>query len=77
MQIAFDAFAETLQAAALAGAAQPIVSISLMKALYGIRENETVQPMPNPLGEAECDTAQLMEKYSKLIMLDEEDDADG
>ena len=59
----YDAFVECLSQASLSGSVQPIVSIFLQKALYGIRDTDpVVKPIDKPLGEAQ-DTKDVMKKY--------------
>ena len=52
LEIVFDLFSETLNNAALSGLSQPIYSIFLQKAIYGMRDNlaiEITQPDRGPL----------------------------
>lgn len=66
LEVAIDAFSEALSQASLNGSVQPIVSIFLQKAIYGMRENDQVAtPQDNPLGEA-TSTEDLMKKYAEL-----------
>lgn len=43
LEIVFDLFSETLNNAALSGLSQPIYSIFLQKAIYGMRDNVTLE----------------------------------
>lgn len=67
LELVVDAFSEALSQASLNGSVQPIVSIFLQKALYGMRENEQIkQPAENPLGEV-TDTMELVKKYGEMM----------
>ena len=68
LEIVTDAFSEALTQASLNGSVQPIVSIFLQKALYGMRENEQIAPpAENPLGET-TSTEELMKKYEEIVV---------
>ena len=53
LTVVFDAYAEALSAASLAGAVHPIVSIFLLKAISGYRDTVSIEPAPaiDPLGD--------------------------
>lgn len=67
--VTFDAFSEMMSMASLTGCTQPIVSIFLQKALYGVHENEPEEPIVNNvLGGNYTDetAAEIALKYSEL-----------
>ena len=74
LQMAFDAFSEMLSSSSLSGGCQPIVGIFLLKALYGVRENE---PEPDirsdPLG-PHLSAEEIAAKYALLPGGDDEEE---
>lgn len=67
----FDAFADVLANAALAGATHPIFSIFVEKAVYGMRDTQTIEirPANSPLGE-ETDYADLEKRIDDTVIID-------
>lgn len=70
LTMVFDAFAEALSAASLAGATHPIVSIFLLKAISGYRDTVSIEPAPerDPLGDRVKAEA-IAERYKDLCDL--------
>jgi hypothetical protein len=70
LAIVCDSFAETLNAAALAGSVHPIVSIFLSKALYQFRDNpkepEPLDDTADPLGQG-TDAQEIADRYAGLL----------
>lgn len=67
LTMVFDAYAEALSAASLAGAVHPIVSIFLLKAISGYRDTVSLEAAParDPLGErVKAET--IVAKYKDL-----------
>lgn len=70
LTMVFEAFAEALSAASLAGAVHPIVSIFLLKAISGYRDTVSIEPAPerDPLGDrVKAET--IMARYKDLLEL--------
>lgn len=68
LSVVFDLFSEILADAALAGSTHPIISIFLLKSIFGYRDTQTVEFIPpetGPLGE-EISAEEIAAKYADL-----------
>ena len=66
LQIVIDGFAEANMEAGQSGSCHPIFAMFVLKAMYGLRENDPLpQLADNPLGEI-TDTTTLMKKYEEI-----------
>ena len=73
LRILYDSFAETLEMASLTNRVHPILSIFILKSIYGrIEHEETPEEKPNSLGD-NMNANELVEKYRQYLeMLDNE-----
>ena len=75
LQMAFDAFSEMLSNSSLSGGCQPIVGIFLLKALYGVRENETEPEVRYDPFANHRSAEEIAAQYGDILTIIEQDEA--
>lgn len=65
LELAFDAFAEALNTAALAGSVKEVTAIFLSKALYSYVDSVTIKSAPPDPMDHRATAAEIMARYSK------------
>ena len=73
LELAFDAFAEAMSTAALAGSVQQVYAIFLSKALYKFEDTVTVKAVPPDPMDTKSSAAEIMARWKdSLDMLPED-----